>query len=294
MAGLVGGSTGLRRPSRFATRRAAGVTMTGGRRHLRSARRLMAKAGVAGGALVLALLVAMAWLTVTAEGPAWIGRRRGGLVVPTLYVQVPLLALLVPCIVVAAAGLVANLRRLLSDRAEVSVAAGLALGEPVRWRGRRGLHAIGAGRLLALAGVGAVMMVFGLLTTRLWTGDGMLGEKLLFSFALLFVFGGVLFFAATVGASALAEWARDVAGTLVVTDRRIAWLHPLRAEVYRAIDADAIVDVTLVENGEDHRSRRGWVAVTVRKGTSNVEAVDLTGLPDAAGAATAMRRLIAS
>ena len=82
----------------------------------------------------------------------------------------------------------------------------------------------------------------------------------------LIIFSGVILMVLLHGPGALQRCYRDLFGTMIVTDRRIAWLSPFSREVYREVSSAEIVDAFVVEDDD----RRGWIGI-VRFHRGNVE-----------------------
>lgn len=150
----------------------------------------------------------------------------------------------------------------------------LVLGEPVRWRGRPGLASFDAIRMIAATGILLPFAIFLGCLAWLWSSHphpilGLMltgGILALFgwpSMAILITFGGRLH-----------HWLRDALGSVVVTDRRIAWATPLSGRFYRERMLADIEDVVMVEQ----RGRRAWLALTIRDGAES-RLLDLRGVP---------------
>jgi hypothetical protein len=130
-------------------------------------------------------------------------------------------------------------------------------------------------------------ILYGWWLWHIWVGDAQLALKLFWTFAATVVLGGPAVAPLTVGRDAARRHLRDLFGTTVITDRRIAWLTPWRARVYREIAKRDVVAAALVEGD----ARRGWITVTeCRDGC--VTEIDLHGVPQPAAALAAIERLI--
>lgn len=106
-------------------------------------------------------------------------------------------------------------------------------------------------------------------------------------FATLLLGGAVV--AAVLGAPvALRSRARELLGSVVVSDRRIAWVSPRHGHLYRTIEGADLLGVALVEA----RGGRGWITVSeCRRGS--VREIDLIGWPEPELALSAIRQTIA-
>lgn len=256
---------------------------------LTKARRFQHKAALFAMTLVLAIAVAMIWLIVATDGPAYIAPRSRRIPIPAIYAKAVFLMILLPIAGAIAWGIGGQLQILWTTREPGVRVTGLALGEPVRWSGRPGLHSLTWQRRLLFTGIFPFVLIYLYWLWSIWSGSSEWMVKLQFTAFATVPFSGLVLYVITYGIEAMREWARDATGLLVVTDRRIAWLHPWRSEVYRSIDATEIVDVVVVEQAR----RRGWIAVTVTT-DGGVAPVDLFGVPRPADAAAAVRRLVRS
>lgn len=245
----------------------------------------------AGAAPVLLLFAATIVGVVSLDGDSVsVGRRNGPWTrIPTWQAQAAALGVLVPLATLFSLRLLRSKLRLWRGGAvQPGVPArGLTPGERAVWRGRQGWRGVGIARpaLAALAAVAPVLLAWWL--WRIWTAPDPLLLKLFWSAAATIVLGGPAAAALVAGRVPALRLARDLFGTTVVTDRRIAWLSPRRGRVYREIAAGDLVAAAFVEGGE----RRGWITVTTRR-AGRVAEIDLRGVPRPDDALAAITRLI--
>lgn len=167
-------------------------------------------------------------------------------------------------------------------------AATLMPGEVIRWQGKQGWRSMTRGRLAA-AGV-ALLGLVGILLLLWWIGGRDIDPLLrvfLFVFA-LFTFAGPLGAALLHGPEAMQRLWYDLFGTMAVTDRRVIWIAPGTDDVYREIEGDDLIHAGLVE-GDD---ARGWIALVERRGTGNVNEIDVHGVPQPMVALSVLHGLI--
>jgi hypothetical protein len=152
----------------------------------------------------------------------------------------------------------------------------LALGESVRWRGRPGLASFDAAR--AIATIGILLPFLLLVATLAWIW-GSHPDVLLGLFWTGFVFSlfgylaiGLLF----LFSERLRVWICDMFGTVLVTDRRVAWRTPFSKLIYRDLAFSDLIEAGVVER----KGKRAWVTLSVRDG-EEVRPMDLHGMPDA-------------
>lgn len=246
-----------------------------------------------GSLLSLILLGTMMYAVLSLPGETTFVGRRGGpwRPVPTWQVQVCSLALLLPLMALVfqrAAVALGRLARALLARTRLrETATGLALGEPIFWQGGQGWRGVPAARILWIA-AGAIGLVgFLTLTWHIWTGTNPLPMKLFWTAIVLLIFSGSLAMALTTGAMALQRCWLELFGTMVVTDRRIAWLSPLRGRVYHEVRGDELIEAALVGGDE----RRGWIAI-VQQANKDVRTMDVRGVPRPFDALAALSRLV--
>lgn len=242
------------------------------------------------GLLVLPLLMLASWLLLP-HGQRWMRVGQRGPLIPVSESQSDLfaIAVLTPFVAYSLWLLVRALLRHRKERVqdEMALRSALILGEGVHWQGRRGLYSFTGVRLLFCFLVALGPALCGLWLWHVLQGAGG------WSFRLFFAVGPIsLFFFCVVPAivsavGALREWAFDIFGTVVITDRRIAWLVPGGGRVYREITGNSLIGAAMV-SGND---RRGWLTVTERR-DGNINEVDLFGMPEPARALEAIERLI--
>jgi hypothetical protein len=142
-------------------------------------------------------------------------------------------------------------------------------------------------RLLATGAVGTVPAFYLWWLWHIWSGTGPLVERLFWTIGATISLGGSALGAVFAGLPTLRLWLLDMIGTLVVTDRRIAWRAPHSGEVYRKIGIADLVHVGFVEGDE----RRGWITVTEDRG-GRVREIDLLSVPQPMAAVSALERQI--
>jgi|GEM_PF-4367312 len=173
----------------------------------------------------------------------------------------------------------------------------LALGETIRWSGRRGWRAVDQSRLIMICL--AIPLVIPFLLVLNWAWSRAFGAETrmraivegggLLVIACLFV-GPMAWFVLSRAPSFLDDLLVDMFGTLAVTDRRILFFGPLGRRIDREIPAEHLIAADLVE---EEPSGRGQIALTlVGKRDGEPEFVDVPGVPDAAAAVAAMARLV--
>ena len=249
---------------------------------------------VAMGSLPVAFLLnAMIVAVVTLPGETTLVGRRGGpwTSVATWKVQTGALAILLPLTGVIlwrlALASFSLLRAVAGREQQPAGAKGLALGEPVVWQGKQGWRGFTVGRLvlMSLAALGPALFL--LWMWSLWSSAEPLTLKLFWTAGALIIFFGSILMVLLHGPGALQRCYRDLFGTMIVTDRRLAWVTPFSREVYREVSSAEIVDAFVVE-GDD---RRGWIGI-VRLNRGNVEDLDIRGAPTPALALSALSRLV--
>lgn len=172
----------------------------------------------------------------------------------------------------------------------------LAVGEAVRWSGRRGWHALDSTRLIMI-GLAIPLLIPFLLALR-WVLSLALGAESrmglvvqaggMLILACLFV-GPMAWFVLSRAPHFLDDLIVDMFGTLAVTDRRILFVGPL-GTIDREIPAERLISADLVEAG---RAGRGHIALTLAGNRDgDLDIVELPGVPDAEAAAAAMSRLV--
>ena len=157
-----------------------------------------------------------------------------------------------------------------------SGAVALAPGEPVRWRGRPGLASLDATRAIATIGL---CMPFAILVATLawiWSAHPSLILGLFCSAFVFNLFGYLALFLLSAFHERFRVWLYDAFGTLVVTDRRIAWRALGSGAVYRDLPLAELVEANIVER----IGRRAWVTLLIRA-EGGVRDMDLRGVPDA-------------
>ncbi len=160
--------------------------------------------------------------------------------------------------------------------------------EYIRWQGKQGWRSMTRTQLTAF-GV-AVLGLTGILLLLWWIGGREIDPLLrvfLFVFV-LFVFSGPLAVALLHGPEAMQRLWYDLFGTMAVTDRRVIWIAPGTGGVYREIDGSDLISAGLVEGNDS----RGWIALVERRGTSNVNEIDVHGVPQPMVALSVLHGLI--
>ena len=238
---------------------------------------------------VLLLFAAMIVGVVSIEGgTVRVGSRRGPWThVPTWQAQLVALGVLLPLAALFTTRTIGSAARLWRTAPPAEASASLAPGERVVWQGRQGWRGLGAMRvgLAALAAVGPLLYAGWL--WHIWSEPDPLAAKLFWSAAATILLGGAAAAPLTLGREATRTFLRDLFGTTVVTDRRIAWLSPRRAQIYREIAVPDLILAAFVEGDE----RRGWITVT-KQADGRVAELDLHGIPHPHEALAAIERLV--
>lgn len=149
-------------------------------------------------------------------------------------------------------------------------------GESVRWRGRPGLASFDTSRAFLLFAVCLPLLFFLGAQWMIWSAEPMVIVGLFFSCMTFCLFGYLALYVLAVFHERLRAWFFDLFGTVVVTDRRIAWAVPLSGRFYRDLAFGELIEAAIVER----KGRRAWVALTIRT-RDDVRHEDLRGLPDA-------------
>lgn len=157
-----------------------------------------------------------------------------------------------------------------------SGAVTLALGEPVRWRGRPGLASFDAARAIAAIGLSMPLLILVLTLVWIWSAQPPLLFGLFWSAFVFSLFGYLGLYLLSAFHERFRVWLYDAFGAVVVTDRRIAWCALGSGAIYRDLPLAQLVEAHIVER----KGRRAWVALLVRAG-GGVRDVDLRGIPDA-------------
>ncbi|MEP9358959.1 hypothetical protein [Sphingomonas sp. KR3-1] len=156
--------------------------------------------------------------------------------------------------------------------------AELAADEPVRWQGRPGFAALNMFQLVAAPALFLPVLIYVLALQWSWDSGFPFKASLFLSAIWTMLLGGLVMISLVGFSDMLRGWIRAAFGTVLVTDRRIAWRVPFSDRIYREIALAKLVDAVIVER----KRTRAWVALTVRKKT-DVRAEDLRGIPDADG-----------
>lgn len=170
--------------------------------------------------------------------------------------------------------------------ADAPVRDALEADERLLWQGEPRLRTLTWLRALLLSLGLTAPVLFARWIWLSYAGSDKLVQKLFWAFLPT---AGLCFWilpALIMGAGPMKRWVMDVFGSVVVTDRRIAWLSPRRRNVYRQIDGEQLIAAMLVE------PERGWVAVTRQRGR-RVSEIDLFGLPRPQEALTAIEAMMA-
>lgn len=153
----------------------------------------------------------------------------------------------------------------------------IAPTERVRWQGRPGLAALNKLQLVVAPALFLPALIYALPLQWFWTSGLPFRASLFFSLIWTMLMGGVVVISLFGFGEVLGGWTRAAFGTLLVTDRRIAWRVPGARRIYRALALSELVDAVIVER----KGRRAWVALTLRHGSDDVREEDLRGIPDA-------------
>jgi|GEM_PF-1470285 len=149
-------------------------------------------------------------------------------------------------------------------------------GESVRWRGRPGLASFDSGRAFLLFALCLPLIFLIVALTMIWSSAPFAVAGFFCSGMVFCLFGYLALYLLAIFHERLRAWFFDAFGTVVVTDRRIAWAAPLTGRFYRDLAFSDLLEAAIVER----KGRRAWVALTIRKG-DDVRSEDLRGLPDA-------------
>ena len=162
-----------------------------------------------------------------------------------------------------------------------------------RWQGRLGIASFGRERIIVagLMALGAIPLAAAL--WWVWLGgdfrEGMILGQLAFTGAFLICLGPMAFGPLWVLLFRDNRWLYELAGSLLITDRRILWcgwngepVHKLAAENLLGADLIGV------------RDGRGWISLRVRRGRLGQEGYELRGVPEPEKALAALQRLIPS
>ncbi|MEN2789265.1 hypothetical protein ABC974_06480 [Sphingomonas oligophenolica] len=157
--------------------------------------------------------------------------------------------------------------------------------EPVRWEGRPGWP-MAYWFIAALAW--PPPMIFALWLWAIWSRPGLLVTHLLYSFVALLSIGIMAIGMMVLIVTRAGVLARALAGTIAITDRRIAWRAPGTGVIYRQIQGADLLSASLIEEKSD----RGWISLSVRDAKGEVQEIDLFDLPKPDQALVALQALI--
>ena len=155
--------------------------------------------------------------------------------------------------------------------------AEIAPTEPVRWQGRPGFAALNKLQLIVAPALFLPVLIYLMALQWFWGGGLPWRASLFFSLIWTMLMGGLVMISLLGFGDVLRGWIRAALGTILVTDRRIAWREPGSHQIYRELALPELLDAAIVER----KGRRAWVALTLRKGDDDVREEDLRGLPDA-------------
>lgn len=168
--------------------------------------------------------------------------------------------------------------------------AALAIGEAIRWSGRRGIRAFDARRRIL------TMMCLPIPLLFLWLGYSTWQPGIDWVFSLMLflplcaILGPVSLLIVRASGPFFDDLLVDTFGRLAVTDRRIIFTYPLTGTIDREIVGESLIDASLVDLQE---SGRGDIALTLAgKRPDDPVYVDLFGVPDAEAAMAAIARLV--
>lgn len=148
-------------------------------------------------------------------------------------------------------------------------------GESVRWRGRPGLGSFDAARAIAAIGLLMPLVILLLGLQWIWSSDPWPVTGFFFSGLLFSLVGYAAIFLIAYFHERLRAWFYDLFGTVMVTDRRIAWRTPFGG-IYRDVAFAELIEAGIVEE----KGSRAWVALTLRDG-EDVRVEDLHAIPQA-------------
>ncbi|HEX8421307.1 MAG TPA: hypothetical protein VF638_14970 [Sphingomonas sp.] len=256
---------------------------------MKAARRAIIRMGALGHFIVLVVLACMIAAVLIIPGETVLVGRRSGpkTAVPTVHAQLVALAILLPLAILALWRVMRGALVLWASRTPSEERVYLAPAEPIYWSGRPGWRSFSRMRLFATGAVGTVPAFYLWWLWHIWSGTGPLVERLFWTIGATIFLGGSALGAVFVGLPTLRLWLLDMIGTLVVTERRIAWRAPHSGEVYREHSIADLVHVGFVEGDE----RRGWITVTEDR-NGRVKEIDLLSIPQPMAAVSALERQI--
>lgn len=164
----------------------------------------------------------------------------------------------------------------------------LDVDETVVWEGRPGLPAFARSWWLIMIFAVPAPLIFATWLWNIWSGGGAIVTRLLYTYMALFIVGFTAIGVVTLVVSRFGEWSRDLAGTIAITDKRIAWRSPWNGTVYREVAACDLLSAALVET----TGRRGWIGLSIRGERGRVEEIDLFNLPRPEAALAAIEAIM--
>lgn len=241
----------------------------------------------------LGVMIGMIVTLPTPTTPVRHGRSGPWIEVPTWQVQACLLPILLALSAFTLWTLlcaVGAILKILRARARTRKIRTLALDETVVWRGRQGWRGLAASHYVSAGLMLIGPTLFTLLLWIIWSGDAKFGLKTMTQSLIAFgVLSGALLMTTLEGPDIFLGLYRNIFGTLVVTDRRLAWLSPRQGHIYREIEGTDILAAGIVEqNGQ-----RGWICLSQQYG-KQVREIDMYGIPQPHLALAAIERLKSS
>lgn len=148
-------------------------------------------------------------------------------------------------------------------------------GEPIRWRGRPGFASLDMTRMIVATAMLFPSVLFVALIVRIWSAGPHFMFGLILSMGAFGLCGATALGVLATYHERLRGWLYDLAATILVTDRRIAWCAPRSGLIYRELALSDVVDAAVVEQ----RGSRAWIGLTLND-AGRIREFDLRGVAE--------------
>jgi hypothetical protein len=174
----------------------------------------------------------------------------------------------------------------------LAIASDLAIGEAVKWSGRRGFRAFKAEHGVALVLIATPALLYAWWMWAIWKDFEWVSFirlliPLMWSLTALMFVGFSAFAIIFQFRTIVMDWFRDALGTIAVTDRRIVFRSPMSGHIYFEIAADDVVSADLIETEGGY----GWISV--RRRIDNLD-FEIYGVPEPDTALAAIHELMST